>query len=91
VTGPDAVTRAILKAHPELARHVHLVNGRPWCDGINHTTRCDPAFAAPSPRDNPGAPCLAPGHYWLTESDGMVVCQICGEVKRARATKGGAP
>lgn len=21
---------------------VHYVNGRPWCDGANHTTMCEP-------------------------------------------------
>jgi len=36
----DALSKAILHQHPELAGHVHYVDGRPWCDGVNHTTRC---------------------------------------------------
>jgi hypothetical protein len=67
---PDALSEAILAQQPELAGHVHYVNGRAWCDGINHTTACDPAFA-----------CTGREHYWLRESDGVVVCQICAAVK----------
>lgn len=38
----DALSRALVAARPELAGRVHYVGGRPWCDGINHTTRCEP-------------------------------------------------
>ena len=27
---------------PGLAGHVHYLNGEPWCDGVNHTTMCQP-------------------------------------------------
>jgi hypothetical protein len=40
--GPDALSRAILDQRPELAGQVHYVDGRPWCDGINHTLMCHP-------------------------------------------------
>ena len=36
----DALSRALVQQHPGLAGHVHYVNGRPWCDGVNHTTMC---------------------------------------------------
>jgi hypothetical protein len=39
---PDALSRAILDQRPELAGQVHYVDGRPWCDGINHTLMCHP-------------------------------------------------
>ena len=39
---PDTFSRALMESRPELAGHVHYVNGRPWCDGINHTTMCRP-------------------------------------------------
>jgi hypothetical protein len=31
-----------MESRPELTGHVHYVNGRPWCDGVNHTTMCQP-------------------------------------------------
>lgn len=67
---PDALSQAILRQQPELAGHVHYVHGRAWCDGVNHTTACEPSTA-----------CIGTEHYWLKESDGAVVCQICGDVK----------
>lgn len=45
---PDALTEAILRQRPELAGEVHYVNGRAWCDGVNHTTMCEPAGRAMS-------------------------------------------
>ena len=44
-TGPgdcDALSRALIRQQPELAGHVHYLDGLPWCDGINHTTMCQP-------------------------------------------------
>lgn len=41
--GPDMLSQALIAGTPELEGKVHYVNGRPWCDGVNHTTRCDPA------------------------------------------------
>jgi hypothetical protein len=38
----DALSQALVSHRPELAGHVHYVNGLPWCDGVNHTTMCDP-------------------------------------------------
>lgn len=46
----DALTRALLEARPELAGQVHYSGGEPWCDGVNHTTRCEPG------RETPGNP-----------------------------------
>ena len=40
--GPDAISRAIVAQWPELAGKVHYVNGRAWCDGVNHTMMCEP-------------------------------------------------
>ena len=37
---PDALSSALMRQRPQLAGHVHYVNGRPWCDGVNHTTMC---------------------------------------------------
>ena len=45
MTGPDdcdALSRALIRQQPELAGHVHYLDGLPWCDGINHTTMCQP-------------------------------------------------
>lgn len=47
MSGPDALSQMIMQQRPELAGHVHYVNGRPWCDGVNHTTNCDPAYGRP--------------------------------------------
>lgn len=41
----DALSQALVRRRPELAGHVHYVNGRPWCDGINHTTMCSDDFS----------------------------------------------
>lgn len=51
---PDAISDAIVSQRPELAGQVHYVNGRAWCDGINHTTMCDPA-SEPHPAHDPPA------------------------------------
>jgi hypothetical protein len=45
---PDALSRMLMLRTPELEGFIHLVDGRPWCDGVNHTTRCDPAHAVPT-------------------------------------------
>lgn len=39
---PDALSRALMTSRPELAGHIHYLDGQPWCDGINHTTMCQP-------------------------------------------------
>ena len=39
---PNALSKALMKSRPELTGRVHYVNGRPWCDGVNHTTMCQP-------------------------------------------------
>lgn len=57
----DALSRTLVRQRPELAGHVHYVNGRPWCDGVNHTTMCDPAFTAP-----PGEAITAEPSYQVT-------------------------
>jgi|HubBroStandDraft_6_1064221.scaffolds.fasta_scaffold00062_104 hypothetical protein len=49
----DALSRALVRQRPELAGHVHYVNGRPWCDGINHTTMCDDDFSDERPARRP--------------------------------------
>jgi len=46
---PDALSRALIDAQPELAGVVHMVNGRPWCDGVNHTTMCEFPMATYAP------------------------------------------
>lgn len=46
---PDALSKALMESRPELAGHVHYINGRPWCDGINHTTMCQPESGEPDP------------------------------------------
>jgi len=101
---PDALTRAILQVHPELAGRVHLVNGRPWCDGVNHTTMCSAEFEAPQEEAPDTCPlcvsqpcicrchqagavidipsCWGAEHYFVKESDGVRVCQVCGEADR---------
>lgn len=67
---PDALSQAIMRQRPELAGHVHYVSGRPWCDGVSHTTMCDPATA-----------CTGREHCFVTESDGARVCRQCGDVR----------
>ena len=42
----DALSEALVRAQPQLRGRVHYVNGQPWCDGINHTTQCDPRYTA---------------------------------------------
>ena len=71
MSAPDALSRAILAGHPELAGQVHYVDGRPWCDGVNHTTRCEPGECPHGDGQ----------HYFVRESDDVRVCQKCGEVK----------
>lgn len=39
---PDALSRALMKSRPGLAGRAHYLGGAPWCDGINHTTMCEP-------------------------------------------------
>jgi len=39
---PDALSRALMRSRPALAGRVHCLDGSPWCDGINHTTMCQP-------------------------------------------------
>jgi hypothetical protein len=41
---PDTLSKALMKSRPELAGHVHYLDGHPWCDGVNHTTMCQPEF-----------------------------------------------
>ena len=42
MTEPDALSKALMRSRPELAGHVHYLGGEPWCDGVNHTTMCQP-------------------------------------------------
>jgi len=51
---PDMLSEMLMQQQPELAGHVHYVNGRPWCDGVLHTTMCDPEHAAPPLPGQPG-------------------------------------
>lgn len=66
---PDALSRALMKSRPELAGHVHYVNGRPWCDGINHTTMCQPG----SEEHDMSEPASEAGPASLAEHDRLTV------------------
>lgn len=84
----DALSRAILAQRPELAGQVHYVNGRPWCDGVNHTTMCEPSV--PVIGDTRACPdCGRPQHYTGLEHgwahDAAVDTWDCADPRKASA------